>query len=108
MFTLQIHHDKDGEKDYTHISLHFIDDRGSLTFHPEMPDAIKDIKWEDGCFDTGPCYGQFSLFWKDNYIVMNCGKYGGGDGGDLTIRLKKTPELIASLKQAFDQWKTLY
>jgi hypothetical protein len=90
------------------IKLHFTSDGISLTLDPERPEAIQGVEWKDGCFDTGPGNGAFSLTWKGDIIEMTVAKYGDGNGGALTARVKKTPELTASLKQAFDQWKALF
>lgn len=111
MFTLEVRYEEEGSPDDTYVAevkLHFTNDLISLTFIPVCFHAITDFKWEDGSFDTSTQHFDFGLHWKGDFIEMECGGYGGGKGGNLIVRAKATPELIASLKQAFDQWNALF
>lgn len=99
MFTLKVHNSGDDAS----VSLYFDNDMISLTFDPENPAGIKDVKWEDGNLDISPRGGEFYLRWAGDFIEMGC-----GNGSNLTARVKKTPKLTASLKKAFNQWKALF
>jgi hypothetical protein len=109
MFTLEVIHEEDGSPDDTYVSvvkLHFTNDMMSLTFEPDCFTDIKKVEWKHGFFTARCSTSDFSLDWAGDFIEMVSSTHVGG--GALTVRVKATPELTASLKQAFDQWKALF
>lgn len=108
MFTLKTEYD--GEE-LVGVMLSFDNDQISLEFNPEygVCESIKKATWEGGRIGFHGCDTAFYLDWRGDVIKMCFGRWqGDGKGGNAITRLKKTPELTASLKQVFDQWKALY
>ena len=86
------------------ISLHFQNEFMSLSCCPEYPGAINSSKKNK--FVCRPCNGEFSFNWNDEKITFTCGKYGDGQGGNLTISFKVTPEILISLDKCIEEIKT--
>lgn len=82
------------------IYLHFKNEFMSLVFCPE---TITNVTTEIGRFDLKPSNGESYFTWNEESVVFRCSKYGCGQGGDLTISLLSTPELLASLKKCVQE-----
>lgn len=101
MFTLSHEVDKEG---YLDVTLKFENDDTIVTFTPE--DCRANLKEEgDVWFTTtnGCCY--FSH--QGNTFEFSVAKFGGGDGGQLTITIKLSPIEKESFVCCLKKWKIL-
>lgn len=98
MFTIKI--EKDGE-DFD-VCLSFKSDSFSMSFSPEDSECPEIA--DSGSFEAHPCNGNCSFEWNSDAIKFNLAKYGDGQGGDLSITIKNTPEIMSSLKDCLNQW----
>jgi hypothetical protein len=96
------------DEDCWDIQLNYLDDCVSLTFSPENSAAIKDVNLDTDGFDTATCNGEFSLNWNGEFITMNIAKYGDGEGGSQWTKIRKTPEVMASLLKCLQEWQILF
>lgn len=78
-----------------------------INFVPEECESIRNVnvEAEAGVYETDPSNGSFGLEWSPVYIILSCSKFGGGDAGELNIRIPSTPELLDSLRAALIKWK---
>jgi hypothetical protein len=85
--------------DYT-VTLRFKNEFIDLECRPENPTEIQ----EDG-FDSGPSNGEFYFYYNDDVITFAAARYGDGNGGNLNVTLKMTPEIKESLEVALKEWR---
>jgi hypothetical protein len=83
------------------ITLHFRNDFMTLSCCPDYPIAIEDNGGKK--FDSNPSNGIFKFTWDTESIIFQCAKYGCGRGGELTVSIKSSPEIMASLEECLEE-----
>lgn len=103
MFSLKINREAD---DITTVALVYKEGGVTLKSEPENVDHILSIDIpETGSFDTNPSNGTFCITWHTKKILMTVAKYGDGEGGSLTGKIKKTDAALDSLFLCLRCWK---
>ena len=90
--------------DEYNISLIFETDNLILKCSPDCSEAVLDIGTTNR-FDSTPPDGQFNFTWNDEVITFISANHTCGQAGVLEIKIKSSPEIVASLERAIDEIK---
>ena len=82
------------------VTLKFESETFNLEFAPQNPKALK-----DGVFNSQPTNGECYFREDAAEIIFNCAKFGCGQGGSLTVKIKMTSEIKASLENCIKVWE---
>jgi hypothetical protein len=86
------------------VVLKYASDSFTLRFAPERHEAL-DAVGEVGSFDTYPRNGVCHLEWNADQVVFGIGKFGDGNGGELTVTIRNSPAVMKSLIDSLTRWK---
>ena len=84
------------------MTLKFTSPTVTVSYYAEAPELLNIA--ETGSFNGSPSNGESYFEWDKHHIKFMVGKYGDGLGGDLTVTIDNTPEIMSSLERCLENW----